>query len=78
MGIMHKFVNKNDGIEVVVTAHTRGYAVTIYDTDSGKYFPAAQIFPSELWAVGVAKSIADGTIYDHSKTVFCDNLRGQR
>jgi hypothetical protein len=68
--ILHKFVNTDDGYEVHVTDHPKGYAVTIYDTDSEQCFPSTQIFPSELWAAGVAKSIAEGYEYNHACTRF--------
>ena len=64
--ILHKFVNTEDGFEVHVTNHPKGYAVTLYDIDSEMYFSETHIFPFEKWALEVAQSITEGHEYNHS------------
>jgi hypothetical protein len=55
------YLNKEYGIAALVTEISRGYAVTLLDTDAEQIVPTVRIFPFDMLAQAIvyAKQIAN-------------------
>lgn len=58
--IIERFLNSDDGIEVIVAEIKAGFSVVIRDVDADMYVPTVRIFPSRDRALEVAAAAAMG------------------
>ena len=54
---MKTFNNIEYGIEAQVTAHSKGFAVALLDTDANEFVNEVRIYPNEADAVAYAQKL---------------------